>query len=389
MNHRDRQSSEGLRGSFRIVRIAGIDLRLHYTWLIIAFLITVSLSAHFRYVNPGWSAAVIWASSIVTGLLFFVGLFAHELAHAFVAKARGLPIRRITLFLLGGMAQIEREASDAATEFWMAISGPIASVVFGFICLALAHGIFGWQLWTIPHTPGAAILAWLGYINFVLAAFNMIPGFPMDGGRVLRAIAWWITKRADTATRFAATVGQIVGWLFIAYGVFRIFTGAGFGGIWLAIIGWFLIQAAAGTLFRTQAESALHDLRVADVMSRDCGQVNPDLDIQSFVDDYLLRSGQRCYTVTQNGYLLGLITPHEIRGLPRERWRQTRVRDAMRPLERLYSVGPDTPLMEALDRMSRQDINQLPVVSGGNLLGVLSRAHILEVLRTRSELRAA
>ena len=376
-------------GSFRFARIAGIDLRLHYTWIIIAVLIVLSLVAQFRYTNPDWSMATIWASAIITGILFFIGLIVHELSHAMVAKSRGLPIRRITLFLLGGVAQIEREPESASTEFWMAIAGPVVSVLFGLLCLGIAHFVFGWTLWSLAHTPGAAIFEWLGYINFMLAAFNMIPGFPLDGGRVLRSIIWAISGSAERATRIAAGIGQVVGWMFIIYSFFRIFSGAGIGAIWLAIIGWFLIQAAGSSLARTQSESALAGLKVSDAMSRDCVSIPADLSLQDFVDEYLLRTGQRCFAVQENGFLIGLITPHEVSLVERQRWPTTRVRDAMRSMEKLHTLSPETALFTALEQMAREDVNQMPVVSNGTLLGVLSRANLLQFIRNRTELRAA
>jgi Zn-dependent protease/predicted transcriptional regulator len=376
-------------GSFRFARIAGIDLSLHYTWIIIAILIVISLVAQFRYTNPDWSTATVWGSAIITGLLFFAGLILHELSHAVVARARGLPVNRITLFLLGGVAQIEREPQSASTEFLMAIAGPLMSVAFGFICLAIAHFAFGWSLWTLAHNPGAAIFEWLGYINFLLAAFNMIPGFPLDGGRVLRSILWWITGNADRATRIAASIGQVVGWLFIIYGIFRLFTGEGIGAIWLAIIGWFLIQAAGSSLAVRQTESALAGLKVSDAMSRNCGTIPSNISLQDFVDSYLLRTGERCFVVQDQGYLIGMITPHEVRQVPREDWTRTSVRAAMLPMSKMRTLAPDTPLFQALEDMTRQDINQMPVVSNGNLLGVLSRGNLLQIIRNRSELKAS
>ena len=376
-------------GSFRFARIAGIDLRLHYTWIVIAILIVISLVAQFRLTNADWSTLTVWISAIITGLLFFAGLILHELSHAVVARARGLPVNRITLFLLGGVAQIEREPESASTEFLMAIAGPLMSVLFGFLCLAIAHFVFGWTPWTLAHTPGGAIFEWLGYINFMLAAFNMIPGFPLDGGRVLRSIIWWMTGSADRATRIAAGIGQIVGWLFIIYSFFRLFTGQGIGAIWLAIIGWFLIQAAGNSLAARRSQSALTGLKVSDAMSRDCVTVPSNISLQDFVDMYLLRTGERCFVVQDQGYLVGMITPHNVRQVPREDWTRTSVRVAMMPLAQLHTLTPDLPLFQALEQMTREDINQMPVVSNGNLLGVLSRGNLLQIIRNRTELNAS
>ena len=210
---------------------------------------------------------MVWSAAILTSVLFFACLFAHELSHALVARARGLPIHKITLFLLGGMAQMEEEPHDASTEFWMAIAGPIASGAIGLMLLALARAL-GWIPWTnTAQTPGVAILVWLGYINLVLGAFNMIPGFPLDGGRVLRAIIWWITGNADRSTKIAAQIGQLIGAGFIAFGIISFFGKGGFGGLWFALIGWFVLQAAGASLMQLQVGSVLRGLRVRDVMS--------------------------------------------------------------------------------------------------------------------------
>src|SRR5713101_5319520 len=221
-----------MRAQIKLFRISGIQIGLHYSWLLIAVLIVFSLAGQFAATNPQWGANIIWGVSVLTALLFFATIVIHELSHAMIAKARGLPVRSITLFALGGGAQIEKETSDAKTEFWMGIAGPITSALIGVICLSIAAGI-GWTPARDHQSPWAAMLGWLGVINIALAVFNMIPGFPLDGGRVLRAILWWITADASRATRIATGVGQIIAFAFIILGLFRFFNGAGFGGLWL------------------------------------------------------------------------------------------------------------------------------------------------------------
>jgi Zn-dependent protease len=196
-----------MKSQIKLGTLFGVELGLHFSWLVIALLITFSLVAQFHAVNRDWSQAAVWITAVLTGVLFFACLFAHELSHALVAKARGIPIHKITLFLLGGVAQIEKEASDAKTEFWMAIVGPFTSGVLGLILLSFAYST-GWIPRSQPATPGVALLVWLGYINLALAAFNMIPGFPLDGGRVLHAILWWIMRDAERSTRAAARVDR-------------------------------------------------------------------------------------------------------------------------------------------------------------------------------------
>jgi Zn-dependent protease/predicted transcriptional regulator len=374
-----------MKSQIKLGTIFGVELGLHYSWLVIALLIVFSLAAQFHAVNHDWSETVVWATAILTGLLFFACLFAHELSHALVARARGLPIHKITLFLLGGVAQMEKEAADPKTEFWMAIAGPITSAVLGLVLLGFAR-LSGWMPSTSPQTPGAALLVWLGYINLALAAFNMIPGFPLDGGRVLRAILWWSMGNVERATRAAARVGQVIAALFIAWGIFRFFEGAGLGGLWLAFIGWFLLQAASATYLQVQTGTLLSDLRVKDLMSRDFETVDPHMSLHDFVNQQLMRTGKRCFLVVENGQLLGMITSNEIRNVEPSRWPHKQVVDVMRPISQIHFVMPEMPALKALEIMSREDVHQLPVMSNGHVEGIITRAHVLEILQSRAEL---
>jgi Zn-dependent protease len=377
-----------MKAQVKLGRIAGIPIGLHYSWFIIALLIALSLAQHFRSVEARWSSTVIWTAAIVTSVLFFAALLLHELAHSLVANARGLRVRGITLFALGGVSQIESEASDASSEFWIAIAGPITSVVIGLLLLGTAR-LAGWLPGTDPSTPFFAVLVWLGYINIMLAAFNMIPGYPLDGGRVLRALTWWVTRNSDRATRLAALVGQAVAFLFILSGLLRFFVGANFGGLWLAFIGWFLLDASRASYAQAQLVAGLSGRRVADLIDRDCATVEGQLSLQEFVDEHLLRTGRRCFVVVRNSQVTGLITPHEIKNVDRSRWSQTSVQDVMHPVGQLRTVAPDSPALQALELMSREDLNQLPVVSGGRLEGVFSRGGVLRFLQTQGELQSA
>src|SRR6202046_4864038 len=217
-----------MRSSIRLGKLFGIEIGLHYSWFLIALLIVMSLASQFRESHAEWGSNVIWALSILTALLFFVTLLAHELSHALVARSRGLTTRAITLFALGGVAQIEKEPEDPKTEFWVGIVGPISSAVIGLACLGISW-LAGWRIGATPETPVLSMLVWLGYINLMLAAFNMIPGFPLDGGRILRALIWWKNKDAVRSTMLAARTGQFVALLFICLGIFRFFAGEGFG----------------------------------------------------------------------------------------------------------------------------------------------------------------
>ena len=374
-----------MKSSIRLGSLFGIEVGLHYSWFLIALLITMSLSAQFQQAHPEWGQGVIWTTSLMTAVLFFAALLAHELSHALVARSRGLTTRAITLFALGGVAQIEKEPEDPKTEFWVGIVGPFSSAVIGVVALALAWAS-GWRLGSVPETPLLSMLVWLGYINVSLAAFNMIPGFPLDGGRILRAVIWRFTRNGVRATQLAARVGQFVALCFIALGIFRFFSGAGFGGLWIAFIGWFLMQAAGSSYSSVRLNEVLKNVKVSDVMTRDCIAVDPHLNVKTFVDEYLLVSGARCFVVEENGKIVGLVTPHQIKELDRQRWPYTTLYDVMRPLDQLHTVSPSTPVIEALKTMGSDDVNQLPVVSGNHLDGIVTRANVLQFLQTRAEL---
>jgi len=370
-----------MRSQIKLGRVFGIGIGLHYSWFLIAFLIVVSLASQFHVTNPEWGEATIYALALATGVLFFVSLLAHELCHSLFAKSHGLPVREITLFALGGVSQIEKNPTSAGTEFWMAFVGPLASAAIGALCLIAGRVAAG------PETAAFAMLSWLGYINLGLAAFNMIPGYPLDGGRILRAALWWKSGNAERSTRQAARVGQAVGVLFIALGILRFFMGAGFGGLWIAFIGWFLLQAAGESVVEAGLARVLEGATVADVMTHDCPTVDGNLNVQNFVEGQLLRTGDRCFMVMDNNGLAGLVTSHEVKTVDRARWPYTTVFDIMRPIDEIRTAEPETPLKAALEIMSRENLNQLPVVKDHQMEGVVTRARVLSFLQNRFELR--
>src|SRR5262245_5262894 len=232
-----------MRSDIQLGSVFGIRIGLHFSWLFVALLIVFSLQSYLYGTNPQWGALLIWLSALCAGLLFFATLIAHELAHSIVAKSRGLAVRSITLFALGGVAEIEKEPSDAKTEFWIAVVGPISSLIIGILFLSLSLSL-GWRPPATPSSPILAMLVWLGYINVTLAVFNLVPGFPLDGGRILKALVWWITGSVRRATAMASGAGQVVAMGIVLIGVFQFFRGGGFSALWLVFIGWFLIQAA-------------------------------------------------------------------------------------------------------------------------------------------------
>jgi len=352
---------------------------LHVSWFIIFALITLSLAKQFTSQHPGWSQTQHYALGIITSLLFFASVVFHELSHSFVARRYGIPVQSITLFIFGGLAGIGREPNNAKQEFNIAIAGPLSSLFLG--------GCF----WLVTHYFHAnelvvASCTWLWEINVMLAVFNLIPGFPLDGGRVLRSIAWGITGDFTRATKIASYAGRFFAYVMIFIGVWWAFHGSLVNGIWTAFIGWFLMQAAGASYATVSLSSGLKGAHVSDVMERNCEPVDGNLNVERFVEDYLLRSGRRCFVIEQQGEIAGLITPHEIKAVERPRWPYTTLYDIMRPLDQLHTVEPNTPLMEALETMGRDDVNQLPVVSNHHLEGIVTRANVLQFLQTRAEL---
>jgi Zn-dependent protease len=374
-----------MRSQIKLGKIFGIEIGLHYSWLIIAVLISLSLAQYFADAHPDWGGTMIWTTSLVTAILFFVSIVVHELSHAAVARARNIPVRSITLFALGGVAQIEGEAPDGKTEFWMGIVGPVTSIAIGSLCLGSAY-LFGWAPGTEATTPSMATLVWLGYINISLAIFNMLPGFPMDGGRVLRGIIWTVTGNSEKATRIASLAGQFIAFALIIFGLFMFFSGSGLGGLWMAFIGWFLLNAARASYAQSQIAEDLRGVRVRDLMSGSYPAVESRMDVQTLVDGHLLRTGQNFFVVVDNNGPVGLITTHEIGSVDRKLWPFKSVADVMTPIDEVDTVDLNTPAADALEIIGREGVGQLPVISGGRLQGIFSRERILQYLVTRKEL---
>jgi Zn-dependent protease/CBS domain-containing protein len=366
--------------SVKLTTVRGIDVGVHYSWFIIFLLITFSLTGRFASEHPRWTQAEHYAVGILTSLLFFSSILLHELAHSFVALAKGIPVRSITLFVFGGVAQIGREPDRPMTEFQIAIAGPIASALLAVGFGAVAH------LAGDEFERGSALAGWLSSINLMLALFNLVPGFPLDGGRIFRALLWRLTGNLATATRIAAGTGQTVGYAFMLVGIWTIFTVSWFNGLWLAFIGWFLLNAAQESVLQMSMRSALSGLTAEDIMARDCPTVSGQLSLAELVHEHILRTGRRCFLVSQNGRLEGLVTLHQVKAVPQERWGDSFVVQAMTPIDRLYAVAPETAILDVLRGMEQHDVNQVPVTQDGRLLGMITRDHLLRVLYANLEL---
>jgi Zn-dependent protease len=317
----------------------------------------------------------------LTAVMLFVSVLLHELGHSVVARQYGVGVRSITLFVFGGLAQITGEPPSAVAEFWIAIAGPLVS-----FALALLFRIL--QPAAAVAAPLLALVKYLAYINGALAIFNLIPGFPLDGGRVLRAVVWQVTGSLRRATLIAANVGRLIAFLFILGGVFQILAGHFVDGLWIAFVGWFLESAAASQVQQQMLQSLLAGHKVFQAMNRNYAAVSPDLTLRDLADRHILGSGLRSFVVTQNEHVVGLSTLHQIKEVPQDQWGTTTVSRIMIPTERVRRVQPEADLITAIEQMDRDGVNQLPVMTGQRILGMLTREDIIAYLRTLHELAA-
>jgi len=367
-------------GRLTIARIWGIPISVHASWLLVFALVAGSLAAgYFPAHHPEWGAPTRWMLGALTSLAFFASVLVHELGHSRVALRNGIPIRGITLFVFGGVAQIGREPGSPEAEFRIAIAGPLTS-------LALA-ALFGGVGAVGGNAPLVSVPAlWLARINLAVALFNLLPGFPLDGGRVLRAAVWAWTGSFDRANRTAAAAGEVLALSLIGVGTFRAIGGDVAGGIWMALIGWFLHSAVVAG----RAEAALRDLlggaTVSRAMTRECPSIASDLTLERLVSEEVLGAGRRCFVVAEDGKLRGLLTLHEVKGVPRDRWDRVTVGEVMQPAQALATVAPEENLLKALEQMDDANVAQLPVVDDGQWLGMLDRERILHYVRVRAEL---
>ena len=371
--------------SFNLGKLFGIQFRLHYTWFIIFILITVSFSWQlFPAIYPNWSVALQWAMGIVTAVLFFASILAHELAHSLVGRANNIPIKSITLFIFGGVAQMTREARSAGAELKMAAAGPVCSLAIA----GLFYLVFLFTRNAI--VPLAAMAFQLAYVNVALAAFNLIPGFPLDGGRVLRSIMWKVTGNYRRSTRIAARIGQGTGYLFILGGILIVFLQPfgldWFSGLWLAFIGWFLSNAASTSYRQVQWHGVLQKVSAAQAMTSDCPVVPLSITVSQLVQGYIFPSGRGCFLVADEGGIRGVLTLHNIKTVARSSWGVTQAKEIMTPLDKLKVAYPEQDALSILEQMDESNIDLMPVASEGRVIGLITRENLIRLLRTRAEL---
>jgi Zn-dependent protease len=366
--------------SFKIGRIAGIEIGVHWSWVFILLLITWSFAGGIlEEFFPQWSEARRWAVGAIVACIFFASILLHELSHSLVARSKGIPVTGITLFVFGGVSNLGREAQSAGEEFQVAIVGPLTS---------LAIGAFFTLLWIVLRGPApdvAAIAGYLAFINGVIAAFNMLPGFPLDGGRVFRSIVWARNRNLLRATRIASTVGGFVAFALMAAGAVQFFLGSPIGGVWMFLIGLFLRNASSASYEQLVVQTALRGVSAAAVARKDCMPVAPNATIAHLVADLMLAGRGRCYPVMAGEEMLGLVTLTDAQRIDREQWTTTAVFHAMTPFDKLRTVSPEEDALRVLQMMGEADVNQVPVVQGRLFIGMVSRADILRLIQVRRE----
>lgn len=357
-------------------RVLGIPIALDTSWFLMFALVTWTLaSSYFPSEFRNWPVAQYWMVGVVTAILFFASVVLHELGHSIVALRYKIPVTSITLFIFGGIAQIASEPPSAVAEFVIAIAGPLTS-----FALAAVFGLL--ETVSTGVAPIFALAKYLAYINGVLALFNLIPGFPLDGGRVFRAIVWGITRNLRRATEIAVTIGRVVAFLFILLGVWQILQGNWANGLWIAFIGWFLDNAAVGQLQQQRLHDLLTGHTVAQAMSHSCATAPVDLTLQELVDRHIVGEGHRCLMLARGDEIVGLLTLHHVREVPKDRWGTVTAGEVMIPMSRIKWVAPEAELEKAFEEMGIDGVNQLPVMSNGKVEGMLSREDIINYLRT-------
>jgi Zn-dependent protease len=369
---------------FRIARILGIPIYLDATWLLIFGLITYTLAMNFRQLHPQWTPAEHWSLGVLTSLLFFGSVLFHELAHSVVALHYKIPVHSITLFLFGGIARIGREPAKPIQEFNIAVAGPLASFFLA--------AVFGAMTLLFPSAQMLGALAKiLGGSNFILAVFNLAPGFPLDGGRIFRAIVWGITKNFSRATVIAGSSGRVVAYALMGIGGYQAFyRNDWYSGLWLGVIGLYLLNAAQQSIAQMTIRDALAGLRASDVMSHEVPTIEGHITLEEYGAE-VLRTGRRCHLVLSGDRLVGMMNVHTLNAVPREQWANNSVQSAMIPRDKIQWTSPEEPLLKLLERLLAADINQMPVVSGAadeapQIVGIVTRDSILRVMQTHSEL---
>lgn len=366
-----------------IGKVLGIPIRVDISWLAAFALISYSLAVgYFPNMNPNISTALSWVGGVIAALLLFASVLLHEVMHSYVAKRNDLPVGGITLFIFGGVSQLMEEPQTPEIELKMAIAGPATSLVLGGLLFSIWVGV----RMHLPSSLVTDIIYYLGWINIVLGIFNLIPGFPLDGGRVLRAILWGSLGDLDSATRIASDIGQGFGYLFILGGFWMMISQQFLSGLWLIFIGWFLNNAAQQSYQQVRLRRALSGVDVHLVMSTEYPHVDPQESVDEFVHEYLLRYDYGAFPLSEGDNLIGIVSVNEVRNLPRERWTSTSVREIARPPEQETTIDENDDAFDALMHMAEGGITRLLVMHDGHLRGIVTQESIINLVRTKLRL---
>jgi Zn-dependent protease/predicted transcriptional regulator len=369
--------------SIELFKLFGFSVRIDASWILIAILIVWSLaSGFFPHYYPGFSTGMYWSMGLLGALGLFVSIILHEFAHSWVARRRGMNMRGITLFVFGGVAHMDEEPPSPGTEFWMAIAGPIASVL-------IAAASFG--LWWLSErvgwpTPIGAVFWYLGFINTVLVVFNMVPAFPLDGGRILRSLLWQTTGSLRKATRVSSVIGSAFGLLLIALGVLQFIAGNFIGGMWWFLLGMFLHSAASTSYEQVLIRRALEREPIQRFVQPDVRTVSPSTSVQQFVDEYVYRYHFRLFPVVQDGQLMGCVKTGRVKEMPRDQWANHQVSEIVEPCSDQNTIEPQADALKALAKMRRQGNSRLMVVDDGHLQGIISLRDMMHLISLKLDL---
>jgi Zn-dependent protease/predicted transcriptional regulator len=369
--------------SFKLFKVFGIEIRLDFSWFIVFALFVYYFGFnYFPAVLPGVNNGIIAIVTIITVILFFTSVLIHEISHSLVAKSKGTPVERITLFLFGGMAQIEKEPETPMSEFVMAIAGPAASfvlaIIFGMIWLLTGQ-------YEIIREP----VRYLTIINIILGVFNMLPGYPLDGGRVLRSIIWKVTDNLKKATLIASTTGRVIGFLIIAVGIFFFFTGNFLNGVWLAFIGWFLQSSARMGYRQLIFETSVKGIKVVDIMNDDIVLVEKNISLQELIDEYFMKYRFGRFPVVEDlrsERFIGIISLHDIKSIEKQKWPEIRVGEIVKTVTENEKVNMSMEISEAIKKMGKSGLGHLVIMSGNKLKGIITKSDVMRFIKLQSEL---
>jgi Zn-dependent protease/predicted transcriptional regulator len=361
-------------------KIFGIPIALDYSWFLIFALLTWALAVGYYPLEfKNWATALYWIVGAATSIMLFVSVLLHELGHSVVAMLYKIPVQSITLFIFGGVSRITKEPTSPLSEFVISFAGPLVSFVLGGIFFVITP-VFA------AGSPLMGLVKYLAFINVALGVFNLIPGYPLDGGGVLMSFIWKATNNMHRATLIAANVGRLVAFLFIIYGVFQALTGNIIDGLWIAFIGWFLLNAAGSQIQQVKVEDLLAGHKVADAMSRNYATIPGDTSLQRLVDEHILGGARRSLIVEDNGHVLGILTLHGLKEIPREQWAAKTAAQVAIPLDKMRKIRPDAELWSAMMEMARDGVNQLPVMQDGEIQGMITREDVISYLHTLQEI---